>query len=155
MSSSGYKTFAIAPILAMTFHFDYTMTPELTALALAALLQAFQFALMAVPANIQLGRHYTASPRDTDRRADLSPVAGRLLRALNNHFEALILFIIAVTVVTLSNQSTPFTQTCAWTYLAARALYVPAYAFGWSPWRSVIWAVGFFATLLMILAALL
>jgi uncharacterized MAPEG superfamily protein len=31
---------------------------------------------------------------------------------------------------------------------------VPAYAFGWAPWRSLIWAVGFLATLIMLLAAL-
>ncbi len=38
------------------------MTPELTALALAGLLQAVQFVLMAVPANLELGPGYT-SPR--------------------------------------------------------------------------------------------
>ncbi len=130
------------------------MTPELTALALAALLQAIQYILMAVPANLELGPRYTASPRDTDRMADLSPKAARLVRALNNHFEALILFTIAVTIVTLSGQSTPFTQTCAWVYLAARILYVPAYALGLAPWRSAVWGVGFCATIAMIIAAL-
>ena len=30
-----------------------------------------------------------------------------------------------------------------------------AYAFGWRPWRSAIWSVGFFATLTMIVAALI
>ena len=39
-------------------------------------------------------------------------------------------------------------------YLAARILYVPAYAFGWSPWRSAIFAVGAAATGVMILVAL-
>jgi uncharacterized MAPEG superfamily protein len=33
-------------------------------------------------------------------------------------------------------------------------LYVPAYAFGLSPWRSLIWAVGFLATTLMLVTAL-
>ncbi len=60
-------------------------------------------------------------------------MTGRLLRALNNHFEGLILFTLAVVVVTLSGQSTPFTAACAWTYLAARILYVPAYAIGLVP----------------------
>ncbi|NCU21433.1 MAPEG family protein, partial [Candidatus Falkowbacteria bacterium] len=44
---------------------------------------------------------------------------------------------------------------CAFTYLGARILYVPAYAYGWTPWRSVIWAVGFFATVAMLIAALI
>ncbi len=131
------------------------MTPELTALALAGLLQAAQFILFAVPANIQLGTRYTSGPRDTAPPRPLSTLAGRLQRAMNNHFEALILFTLAVVVVTLGNQSTATTQYAAWTYLAARVLYIPAYALGWRPWRSAIWSVGFFATLTMIVAALI
>ena len=76
-------------------------------------------------------------------------------RALNNHFEGLILFTLAVVVVTLGNQSTEVTRYAAWTYLGARILYIPAYALGWRPWRSAIWAVGFFATLIMLIAALI
>lgn len=131
------------------------MTPELTALALAGLLQAVQYVAFAIPANRELGTTYTSGPRDTAPPRPLSPVTARLQRALNNHFEALILFTLAVTVVTLGNQSTPFTQYAAWTYLAARVLYIPAYALGWRPWRSAIWGVGFFATLTMIVAALI
>jgi uncharacterized MAPEG superfamily protein len=85
----------------------------------------------------------------------MSVVTGRLQRALNNHFEALILFTPAVVVVTLGDQSSPVTQYAAWAYLGARILYVPAYALGWRPWRSAIWSVGFFATLTMLVAALL
>ena len=131
------------------------MTPELTALALAGLLQAVQFTLFAVRANLELGVVYTSSPRDRPPLRQMSTLTGRLQRALNNHFEGLILFTLAVVVVTLGNQSTPVTQTAAWTYLGARVLYIPAYAFGWHPWRSAIWAVGFFATLTMIVAALI
>ncbi|MBA4325310.1 MAG: hypothetical protein C0426_09795 [Rhodobacter sp.] len=131
------------------------MTPELTALALAGLLQAVQFTLFAVPANQELGVGYTSSPRDRPPSRQISTVTGRLQRAMNNHFEGLILFTLAVVVVTLGDQSTQITQFAAWTYLAARILYIPAYAFGWRPWRSAIWSVGFFATLTMIVAALL
>ncbi|MFP5480658.1 MAG: MAPEG family protein [Alphaproteobacteria bacterium] len=131
------------------------MTPELTALALAGLLQAVQYVAFAIPANRELGTTYTSGPRDTAPPRPLSPVTARLQRALNNHFEALILFTLAVTVVTLGNQSTPVTRYAAWTYLAARVLYIPAYALGWRPWRSAIWGVGFFATLTMIVAALI
>ncbi len=129
------------------------MTPELTVLTLAALLQVIQFTLYSVTAQKQVGTDYAASPRDEPRQ--ITGTAGRLQRAMNNHFEGLILFIIACTVITLSNQSTPFTATCAWIYLAARILYVPAYAYGLSPWRSLVWVIGLFATVLMLLAALL
>jgi len=131
------------------------MTPELTALALAGLLQAVQFTLFAVPANIELGKAYTSGPRDTPPGRPLSPLTGRLQRAMNNHFEGLILVTLAVVVVTLGDQSTPTTQTAAWAYLGARVLYIPAYALGWRPWRSTIWAIGFFATVIMLVAALL
>lgn len=131
------------------------MTPELTALALAGLLQALQFTLFAVPANRELGVGYTSSARDHPPSRQISILTGRLQRAMNNHFEGLILFTLAVVVVTLGNQSTATTQYAAWTYLGARLLYIPAYALGWRPWRSAIWAVGFFATLTMIVAALI
>jgi uncharacterized MAPEG superfamily protein len=131
------------------------MTPELTALTLAGLLQMVQFILFAVPANLELGTRYTAGPRDRPPERPISTLTARLQRALNNHFEGLILFSLATLVITLSNQSTQVTQTAAWTYLAARLLYIPAYAYGWNPWRSAIWAVGWFATLTMMLAALI
>ncbi len=131
------------------------MTPELTVLALAGLLQGIQFVLMSVPANIELGPKVTTSPRDPQRLGQpleqmVSVKTGRLFRALNNHFEALILFTIAVVVVTLGDKSTGLSAACAWTYLAARVLYIPAYYFGWRPWRSYIWMVGFLATMVMI-----
>ncbi len=136
------------------------MTPELTVLALAALLQFAQFTLMAVPANLELGPGKTLSPRDRARMGgsmeeQLSPRTARLYRAMNNHFEGLILFTIAVVVVTLSGQANALTAACAWIYLAARILYVPCYAFGWTPWRSLVWAAGFVATFVIVASTLL
>ena len=128
------------------------MTPELTVLALAGLVQAIQFAAFSITANLQVGPKVAMGPRDNVPA--LKGTAGRLQRTLNNHFEGLILFTLAVVVVTLGGQSSGVTATCAWIYLAARILYVPAYVLGWVPWRSAIWAVGFAATMLMILAAL-
>jgi uncharacterized MAPEG superfamily protein len=131
-----------------------TMSPELTALALSALLQAVLFAAFALPANLELGTRYTASPRDRPPSRPMSVTTARMQRALANSFEALITFTIAVVVVTLGDQSSPLTAACAWTFLAARVLYIPAYWFGWAPWRSAIWFLGYFASLTMIVAAL-
>ena len=131
------------------------MTSELTALALAGLLQAFQIGLFATPANLEIGVGYTTSARDRPPSRQLSVVTARLQRAMNNHFEGLILFTLAVVVVTMGNQSTAVTQTAAWIYLVARVLYIPAYAYGLRPWRSAVWGVGFIATLTMIVAALI
>ncbi|MEO9684702.1 MAG: MAPEG family protein [Tateyamaria sp.] len=136
------------------------MTPELTALTLAALLQVVQFALMAIPANLELGHGKTLSSRDRDRLGGsmedmLSTRTARRYRAMNNHFEGLILFTIACVVVTLADKSTTVTAICAYAYLIARIAYVPAYAFGWTPWRTYIWIVGFAATTAMLIATFL
>jgi uncharacterized MAPEG superfamily protein len=135
------------------------MTPELQVLAYAGLLQGVQYVLMSVSANLDLGPGKTMSARDVHRLgrplAELLGVrAGRLYRAFTNHFEGLILFTLAVVVVTLSDRATGFSAACAWVYLGARILYVPAYFFGLSPWRSIIWFVGFLATMAMLGSAL-
>ncbi|MDJ0858899.1 MAG: MAPEG family protein [Dinoroseobacter sp.] len=129
------------------------MTTELTVLVLAALLQVVQFVMFSVAANLQVGTDKTLAPRDEP--IELTGTAGRLQRALNNHFEGLALFAIAVVVVTISDQSTIVTQMCAHAYLIARILYVPAYVQGLVPWRSAIWSVGFLATVIMLVSALL
>ena len=136
------------------------MTPELTAFTLAALLQCIQFALMAIPANMELGMGKTTSPRDLDRLGKpmielLSTKTARLARAMNNHFEALILFGIAITVISFADKTNAITTACAYTYLGARVLYIPAYYFGWTPWRSLIWFVGFLSTMVILINAIL
>ena len=128
------------------------MTPELTVLALAAILQFGQIALAGRSMNRDVGMDWSAGPRDD--QPQLSVMTGRLRRAVSNHFEALALFTIAVLVVSLSGKAGTLTALCAWLYLAARILYVPAYAYGWTPWRSVIFGIGALATLVMLLTAL-
>ncbi|NCO85227.1 MAG: MAPEG family protein [Rhodobacterales bacterium] len=127
------------------------MTPELTILALAGLLQFAQMALYSVLANRQVPPGAAIGPRDTP--ITLIGRAGRAQRAMNNHFEGLILFTIAVLVLHLADKGTGLTATLAWIYLAARLLYVPAYLLGLAPWRSLIWMVGWLASLLMLLMA--
>ncbi len=136
------------------------MTPELTALTLAALLQVLQFGLMSVAANVDLGPSKTMSPRDQSRlggslQDQMSDKPARLFRAFNNHFEGLILFSIACLVIHTTGQSSGFTTFCAFAYLAARVAYIPAYYFGLAPGRSLIWFVGFLSTVLMLIAALI
>ena len=128
------------------------MPVELKILGYAALLQIVQLIVMAIPVNLQLGVAYTGGSRDVPQQA--VGVAGRLKRALENHFEGLILFTIAVLVVVLGEASSVLTERCAWAYFWARVLYVPAYASGIYLVRSLIWSVGFIATAIMLIAAL-
>ena len=127
-------------------------TPELTALGLAAILQAGQIGLAAWSMNRDGLSKWNAGPRDSKQQ--FSDLTGRLRRAVDNHFEALAFFTIAVVLVQLTQSNGGLTAACAWVYVLARVLYVPAYALGWSPWRSLIFGVGFLATMLMILTAL-
>ena len=136
------------------------MTIEIKILALAALWQIVQFALMAVPVNLEVGTKKTLSSRDkatlgSPIQDQVSARTGRLIRALDNHFQALILFTIAVVAVSLSGVSSALTVACAWIYLISRMLYVVAYAYDWVPWRSFIWAAGFGVTAVMLLAVVL
>ena len=127
------------------------MPVELKVLGYAGLLQLGQFIAMAIPVNLQLGVAYTGGNRDEQKQA--TGIPGRLKRALDNHFEGLILFTIAVLVVVLGNAGSELTEKCAWAYLWARILYVPAYASGVYLVRSLIWSVGFVATAVMLVAA--
>lgn len=128
-------------------------SPELVVLGLAAILQAVQIALAGWSMSRDGLARWNAGPRDAEPQ--FSPLTGRLRRAVDNHFEALAFFTIAVVLVQFTQSNGALTAACAWVYLAARILYVPAYALGWSPWRSLIFGTGFLATMLMILTALL
>lgn len=128
------------------------MTVEVAALGWAGVLAFVQLFLFAVPANLELGSSYLAGPRDEGRA--LAGRTARLQRAFLNHIEGLVLFTVAVAVVTFSDRSSLVTQGAAVTYLAARILYVPLYWAGIRWWRSAVWGLGAFATLVMLVWAL-
>ncbi|MEI4472491.1 MAPEG family protein [Frigidibacter sp. MR17.24] len=129
------------------------MSQELIVLCLMALLQPLIMVLAGGAMNRDVGLSWNAGPRDDQPR--FSKLTGRLRRCMANHVENLPLFIIAVLALELTGRGSGFTAALAWLTLAARTLYIPAYAFGWTPWRSVIFGIGLAATLLMILTALL
>ena len=128
---------------------------ELQVLGWAAVLAMVQLIAFAIPANREIGSEWLAGPRDDTPPGEMSVRTARLQRAFQNHVEGLVLFTPAVVAVAGLGASGWLTETCAVVYLLARIAYVPCYWAG-LPWvRSGVWAVGFFATLLMLLAALL
>jgi len=131
------------------------MTPDLIALILAALLWAGQLAHMAVRANLEIGSRYFLSPRDTAPPRELSQATLRLKRAYDNHHEALLLFAVAITAITLTGKESIASAILAFAYLGARILFVPAYALGWTPWRSVFFGIGYLCSILLLVLALL
>ncbi|MAU48215.1 MAG: hypothetical protein CMP09_26080 [Yangia sp.] len=130
------------------------MTPELAALAATAFihLAAVLWSQRALEADV--GRDGNTGPRD-GVEARLSAHTLRLRRALANHTENIGLFIIAVVLVQFTQSNGWLTAIAAWVFVAARALYLPAYAFGWVPWRSLIFSAGLVSCFVMILASLL
>ena len=129
------------------------MTTELTALLCAILVQVLSIAAAGAQMNRELGARFNAGPRDA--QPEMSLRLGRLRRAVNNGFEGLAMFAPVALVVAVSGQSSTVTAIAAWVYVVARLLYIPAYALGLAPWRSLIWGIGFFAILTMIGASLL
>ena len=85
------------------------MAAETTALALAALLQAAQIGLAGAAMNRDVGLDWNASPRDS--QPQFSALTGRLRRAVDNHFEGLILFTIAVLLVMVTDTDSPVSYT--------------------------------------------
>jgi uncharacterized MAPEG superfamily protein len=124
---------------------------EIVVLAFGGILAGIQLVIMAIPANMQLGPDYTMSPRDEVR--PLSGRAGRLHRAFQNMLESLCVYAAAAVSVVLLGASSGFTEICAGIWLGARIVYVPLYAWGAAPWRSVAFGIGFFATFAMLVAA--
>lgn len=130
------------------------MTPELTALALAGLLHIAQFAVASYMANVDVGPGYTTSPRDRPPSLEMRRTTARLLRAYDNSCAMIGLYAGAVAVVAISGQSNAWTAFLAFAYVALRAVYAPAYALGWQPWRSFIWLGALGCCALLYLAAL-
>lgn len=130
------------------------MTPELIVLSLAILLHVVLQFLYAARANRELGRSYLTGPRDTPPDRPLSTTTARLQRATRNSLDSLILFAPAAIMVGLTHQGTATTAAAGWVFLAARLLYIPAYALGLAPWRSALWMLGLLATVVMVLATL-
>lgn len=124
------------------------MTPELAALAATAFIHLAAVAWSQRALESDVGREGNLKPRDGD--LNLSTRTSRLRRALANHTENIGPFLIAVILVELTDSNGLLTAIAAWVFVVARALYLPAYAFGWVPWRSYIYMIGLVATFVMI-----
>ncbi|EBA08137.1 MAPEG family protein [Sagittula stellata] len=127
------------------------MTPELAALAATVLVHLAAVVWSQKSFEKDVGREGNLSPRDGSM--DLSVETERLKRALGNHTENIAPFVIAVVLVQFTDSNSWVTALFAWVFVAARALYLPAYALGWVPWRSYLFMAGLLSTLIMIVAA--
>ena len=130
------------------------MTPELAALSALALLHFATIFIAQRFLTRDIGTEGNTGTRE-NLDAQLAPVTLRLRRATANFTENVGPFIIAIVVVVLAGKTSTATAVLAWVYVAARVLYVPAYALAWVPWRTLIFGVGMLSTLALLVLGLI
>ena len=89
------------------------------------------------------------------QQARLTGRAARAQAAHLNTVEAFAPFAAAVLLAHVAGASTALVDTLAVVFVASRAVYVPCYIAGLSALRSLVWTVGFAATLGLFAAPLL
>lgn len=119
------------------------MGTELGILGLYGLVTIVTILIQASAAALQVGPLALFYPRDDLK---LTGIAARLDRTQVNAIVAMALFAPAVLILDLKGLSTPGTLLAAQTFLIARILYVPFYAFGIPGLRTLVWGLGFAAT---------
>ncbi|MEZ5732011.1 MAG: MAPEG family protein [Paracoccaceae bacterium] len=129
------------------------MSSELNILALYGLYTALILILKVTGATGQLGMGYLLSARDEQRT--LTGITARLDRALSNSITAMALFAPAILILALKDGFSPTTLTAAQAFLIARVLYVPAYGMGITGVRTLVWLIGFAATVILYIIALM
>ena len=117
------------------------MTTELVALGWTLVLAVVQLFLHTGARNRETGLQYNMGPRDGGAPPE-GVVTGRLHRARENLYETLPLFAAAVLIAHVAGREGTVTAYAAWTYLVARIVYVPLYAFGVPMVRSLVWGLG-------------
>jgi len=127
------------------------MAFELQMLAAAVLIGIVHLLWAAAAAQPQRGLKWNTGPRDEP--VVLTGVAGRLERAFANFRETFPFFAVLVIVDYLGGRLGELTSLGALIYVAARAVYIPLYAFGVPYVRSLTW-VASMVGIFMLLAAL-
>lgn len=118
------------------------MTSPLWALFAALVLASVQLAIASIVTLRQLGGAWVAGPRDQPR--EVGGVPGRFVRAHRNYLEILPQFAAAVLLVHVAGAAGALAAQGAWTFVVARILYVPAYAFAPSGVRPMFWLIAQF-----------
>jgi uncharacterized MAPEG superfamily protein len=127
------------------------MAFELQMVAAAVLIGLVHLVWAAAAAQPQRGLTWNAGPRDEP--IVLTGVAGRLERAFANFRETFPFFAALVVIDYLGGRLGDLTAYGAALYVAARAIYIPLYAFGVPYLRSLVW-VASMVGILMLLSAL-
>jgi uncharacterized MAPEG superfamily protein len=125
------------------------MPQEILVLALAAVLLVVHIQAAIRVKTKQYGIAWNMGARD-EAMPQPDPVVGRLERARDNFLETLPIAIIALFGVVVAGKTSEVTAIAAWTWLAARALYLPLYWAGVPKVRTLVWGVGTLAILIVL-----
>ncbi|HZZ34400.1 MAG TPA: MAPEG family protein [Caulobacteraceae bacterium] len=125
------------------------MTNDLWALVAVILLASVQLTISSVLTLRQLGGVWVAGPRDEPREA--TGLSGRFVRAHRNLLEIFPQFLASLFVVHAAHADGRLTAIGAWTFVAGRVLYVPAYAYAPPGVRPVCWLIAWFGILLIVI----
>lgn len=128
------------------------LTDELSLLLIYGLVMAIVLGLKVTGMIATLDMGYLLSSRDENRT--LEGMLGRMDRALNNSVTAMALAAPPVLAIALRDQSSAQSILAAQVFLAARLVYFPAYMFGIRGLRTLVWSVGFLATVVLYFLAL-
>ena len=125
---------------------------ELSILALYGIFVALTLILQTTGALLQLDMGYLLSSRDTDRT--VTGMAARTERALQNSITALALVAPPILILAVKDNFSAASLVCAQVFLAVRVVYLPAYVFKITGVRTLVWLMGFAATLVLYFLAL-
>jgi uncharacterized MAPEG superfamily protein len=126
------------------------MTADLFALSGVLVLAIVHILAFDIARTAQYGLKWNMSPRDQKNMPELSDIAKRLERAQANFYETFPIYIGAVLTAHVTGQADHITEIGANVYFLARLLYLPLYAYGLSPWRSLVWVASFIGLLMII-----
>ena len=133
--------------------YRYAMTTELTVLAWSVLLAIVHIWLPVRAKTRQYGVKWNMSARD-EAQPPLNALAGRLERAQINYYESFPLFAAAILIVSVAHLETRWTAIGAILWLAARAIYLPLYAFGVPGLRTLVWTASLVGLVMVLWPAL-
>ena len=125
------------------------MTTEIIVLALGAVLLLVHILLGGHFKTKQYGTGWNVGARD-EALPELNAQAARLERAKDNFQETFPIAIVALLGVTVAGKASLVTELAAAIWLAARVIYLPLYWAGVPVIRTIVWAAGLLALLVML-----
>lgn len=126
---------------------------ELMLLGWSTVLLVFHIMVEGQTATRDRGLDWNAGPRDGEAKP-LGKLAGRAQRALRNFQETYPAFIALALALAVSGRAGGLGAIGAWTWFAARIVYLPLYLLGIPYLRSLCWMVSMLGLVLMLVRLL-